>query len=49
MVFFGLIDAFMFHFNELRLEKIAQLVSYIIQFLYFINLIYHASKRLLRL
>ena len=35
MGFFCLIDAFMFHFNEPRLEKIAQLVSNIIKFLSF--------------
>ena len=29
--FFGLIDAFMFHLNEPRLEITAQLVSYIVQ------------------
>ena len=49
MGFFRLIDAFMFHFNEPRLEKTAQLVSYIVQFLSFLNLIFHASRRLLRL
>ena len=49
MGFFCLIGAFMIHFNELRLEKTAQLVSYIVQFLSFLNLIFHASRRLLRL
>ena len=49
MGFFCLIDAFMFHFNEPRLEKTAQLVSYIVQFLSFLNLIFHAPRRLLRL
>ena len=35
---FCLIDAFMFHFNEPRLEKTAQLVRYIVQlFLSFLN------------
>ena len=48
MVFFCLIDVFMFHFNEPHLEKIAQHVSYIIRFLSFLNLIFHASRRLLR-
>ena len=49
--FFCLIDAFMFHFYKPRLEKTAQLVSYmyIAQFLSFLNLIFHASRRLLRL
>ena len=42
------IDAFMFHFNEPRLEKTAQLVSYTVQFPSFRNLIFHASRRLLR-
>ena len=46
MGFFCLINAFMFHFNEPRLEKITQLVSYIIQFLSFLNLIFHASSLL---
>ena len=49
MGFFYLIDTFMFHFNEQRLEKTVQLVSYILQFLSFLNLIFHASRRLLRL
>ena len=39
----------MFHFNELRLEKTAQLVSYIVQFPSFLNLTFHGSRRLLRL
>ena len=39
----------MFHFNEPRLEKTAQLVSYTVQFFSFLNLIFHASRRLLRL
>ena len=39
----------MFHFNEPRLEKTAQLVSYIVQFFSFLNLIFHGSRRLLRL
>ena len=39
----------MFHFNEPRLEKTAQLVSYIVQFFPFLNPILHASRRLLRL
>ena len=39
----------MFNFNEPRLEKTAQLVSYIVQFFSFINLIFHDSRRLLRL
>ena len=39
----------MFHFNELRLEKTVQLVSYIVQFFSFLNLIFHGSRRLLRL
>ena len=49
MGFFCPIDAFMFHFNEPRLEKTAQFVSYMVQFLLFLNLIFHASRRLLRL
>ena len=49
MGFFCLIDAFMFHFNEPRLEKTAQPLSYIVQFLSFLNLIFHGSRRLLRL
>ena len=49
MGFFCLIDAVMFHFNEPRLEKTVQLVKYIVQFLSFLNLIFHASGRLLRL
>ena len=49
MGFFCLIDAFMFHFNKSRLEKTAQLVSYIVQFLSILNLIFHGSRRLLRL
>ena len=49
MGFCCLIDAFMCHFNEPRLEKTAQLVSYTVQFLSFLNLIFHASRRLLRL
>ena len=44
----GFIDAFMFHFYEPRLEKTAQLVSFIVQFPSFRNLIFHASRRLLR-
>ena len=44
----GFIDAFMFNFYEPRLEKTAQLVSYIVQFPSFRNLIFHASRRLLR-
>ena len=47
--FFCLIDAFMFHLNEPRLEKTAQLVNYIVQFLSFPNLIFHGSRRLLKL
>ena len=43
------INAFMFHFNEPRLEKTAELVNYIVQFLSFLNLIFYASRRLLRL
>ena len=39
----------MLHSNEPRLEKTAQLVSYIVQFLSFLNLICHGSRRLLRL
>ena len=38
---------FMFHFNETRLEKTAKL--YIVHFLSFLNLIFHGSRRLLRL
>ena len=49
MGFFCLIGAFIFHFNEPRLEKTVQLGSYIVQFLYFLNLILHGSSRLLRL
>ena len=50
MVFFCLIVAFMFHFNEPCIGKTMQLVSYIIvQFLSFLNLIFHTSRRLLRL
>ena len=49
MGFFCLIDAFKFHFNEPRLEKTARLVSYLVQLLYFLNLILHGSSRLLRL
>ena len=45
---FCLIDAFMFHFNEQQFEKTAQLV-YIVQFFSFLNLIFHGSRRLLRL
>ena len=44
-----LIDAFIIHFNELHLEKTAHFVSYIVQFLSYLNLIFHASRRLLRL
>ena len=40
---------FMFYFNEPRLEKNAQLVSNIVQFLSFLNLIFHGSRRLLSL
>ena len=47
MGFFCLIETFVIHFNEPRLEKTAQLVSYIVQFLSFLNLIFHASRRLL--
>ena len=39
----------MIHFNEPRIEKTAQLESYIVQFFSFLNLIFHDSKRLLRL
>ena len=39
----------MFRFNELRLEKNAQLVGYIVQFFSFLYLIFHGSRRLLRL
>ena len=39
----------MFHFNGPRLEKNAQLVNYIVQFLSFLNLIFHGPRRLLRL
>ena len=39
----------MIHFYEPRLEKTAQLVSYIVQFFSFLNLIFHGSGRLLRL
>ena len=46
--FFCLIDAFMFHLDEPRLEKTAQLISYIVQFLSFLYLIFHGSRRLLR-
>ena len=46
---FCLIDAFMFHFNESRLEESEQLVSYIVQFLSGAFLIFHGSRRLLRL
>ena len=42
MGFFCLIDAF-------RFQKTMQLVSYIVQFLSFLNLIFQASRRLLRL
>ena len=49
MGFFWLTDAFMFNFNEPRLEKTVQLVSYIVQFFSFLNLIFHGSGRLLRL
>ena len=45
MGFFCLIDAFMFHF----IEKTAQLVSDIVQFFSFLNLIFHGSRCLLRL
>ena len=47
--FFCLISAFMFHFNEPRLEKTVQLISYIVQFLSFLNLIFRGPRRLLRL
>ena len=49
MGFFSLIDTFMFHFNEPRLEKTVQLVSYRVQFISFLNLIFHASRYLPRL
>ena len=49
MGFFSHIDAFMLHFNEPRLEKTVQLVSNIVQFISFLNLIFHASRRLPRL
>ena len=39
----------MFQFNEPRLEKTAQFVSYIVDFFSFLNLIFHGSRRLLRL
>ena len=39
----------MFYFNKPRIEKSAQLVSYIVQFVSFLNLIFHGSRRLLRL
>ena len=39
----------MIHFNEPHIEKTTQLVSYIVQFFSFINLIFHGSRRLLRL
>ena len=39
----------MFHFYEPRLEKTAQLISYIVQFLSFLNLIFRGPRRLLRL
>ena len=39
----------MIHFKEPRIEKTAQLESYIVQFFPFLNLIFHGSKRLLRL
>ena len=39
----------MFHLNEQRLEKTAQLVSYIEQFFSFLNLIFHGARCLLRL
>ena len=39
----------MIHFNEPRIEKTAQLESYIVQFFPFLNLIFHGFKRLLRL
>ena len=42
MGLFCLIGAFTFHFNEPRLQKTAQLVSYIVQLLSFLNLIFHA-------
>ena len=45
----GVIDAFMFHFNEPRIEKTAQLLSNIEQFLSFLKPIFHAARRLLRL
>ena len=45
---FCLIDAFMFHFNEQRLERTAQLVSYIAKSFSFLNLIFHGSRPLLR-
>ena len=41
---FCLIGTFMFHFNEPCIEKTVQLVSYIIQFLSFLNLIFHTSR-----
>ena len=40
MGFFCLIDAFMFHF----IEKTEQLVSDIVQFFSFLNLIFHGSS-----
>ena len=39
----------MIHFNETHIEKTAQLVSCIVQFFSFLNLIFHGSRRLLRL
>ena len=42
---FCLIDAFMFHFIEIT----AQLVSDMVQFFSFLYLIFHGSRRLLRL
>ena len=35
----------MIHYNEPRLEKTAQLVSYIVQFFSFLNFIFHGSRR----
>ena len=48
-IFVILMHSFIIHFNEPRLEKTAQLVSYVVQFLSFLNLIFYASSRLLRL
>ena len=44
MVFFCIIDACMFDFNEPRHEKTAQLVSYKVQFLAFPYMLFHGSR-----